>query len=463
MNRRSFLQGALGSLALPLLPSAWPRRAWAQAGGAGSGPPLRVIFFYVPNGMPMEAWTPSQTGAGFTLPPVLEPMGPWADRLTVVSGVSNAAAHDPGVAGDHARGTGSFLTCRPVLKDDAGTLHNGISFDQVLAPWLASEANGGSASPFPSLELGTEGGGSEGQCDSGYPCAYVRQVAWSDAATPMPKEVSPVSLYERLFAGADPSLTPELIARRRLMRGHILDHVHDETAALQERLGYADRAKLEQYLTSIEAFESQLEFLESSGQCAPGPKPEPPDHLPAHVASLTDLMALALQCDLTRVITFMMGNAGSDRVHGYLGMSDGHHYLGQHQGDADKIAALEVIATWEVERLAALCARLDAIPEPHPAAAGGSSVLDHTVIVFSSEIADGNSHSHFGLPVAVVAPPAASSPLPQPLVTGSHLSFSGEESIADLYLALAHAFGMEDPPASFGIDGTGPLAGLLAG
>ena len=358
LDRRTVLRGVGASVALPFLEIMRPKRARAQEADPEDPkepppPPRRMVVFYVPNGIHMPDWTPAVTGPDYVLPPILEPLAPFKDQLLVLSGLNNLAAK-ANFAGDHARGTGSFLTCMPVLKSEAN-IQNGVSVDQQLAKAI------GDWTTFPSLELGAEGGGSTGGCDSGYSCAYTRNIAWADAQTPVPKEVNPQEVFDRLFKGYDQTLTVAQVERRRLLRLSVLDFVEEDAKALKLVLGKADRQKLTQYLDAVRELEKRIEKEAEAPQCYPGQKPAPALDVETHVRLMADLTALAFQCDLTRVVTFMLGNAGSNRVFSNLGINDAHHYLSHHAGDVSKQAKLSVIDTWETAQLAYLLDKLAAI------------------------------------------------------------------------------------------------------
>ena len=441
LSRRVFLRGAGAAIALPWLEAMRPSGSAARAACPEVvGPPTRFFAFYVPNGIQMDQWLPAASGPDYSLTPALASLGPYKDRLNVISGLRNNAAIVP-VAGDHARGTGSFLTCQTVVKTEGANISNGISLDQVMAQAV------GDCTRFPSLELGIDGGSSVGGCDSGYSCAYARHIAWSDSQTPLPKETNPRELFDRLFADFDQALTAEQVERRRMYRMSILDFVRGDTKALQAKLGAADQQKLDQYLTGIYELEQQISKATDEAVCYPGPKPDAPGDMPQHVRLMADLMTLAAQCDLSRVFTFMLGNAGSGRVYDFLGIGDGHHYLSHHQNDPVKRQALTVIDKWEVEQLAYLLGRLDSVVE------GEGTLLDHSAVFFSSEIEDGDSHAHFNLPVLTAGGAGGK------LSTGQHLAYTNDEPIADLFVALQQVMGVGS--STFGLDGTGPLAGLL--
>lgn len=428
-SRRNFLRGAAATLALPFLPSLRP--AWA----ADTPPPApkRLVFFFAPNGMHMPAFTPTTEGADFELPYMLEPLAPVRSYLNVISGLDNQAAIHQ-VAGDHARGTATFLTCAP-LAEPQEAVFNGISVDQVAAQSAGNDA------PFPSLQVGLEGGETAGSCDSGYSCAYVRAVSWAGPRTPLPKITDPKLLFDRLFAGADAYLTEASIARRRAMRKSVLDYVLEDATRLESRLSTTDRTKIDEYMTGVREIETRIDALEAVSCPVPGAPPEDLD-FDGHVEAHNDLMALALHCDLTRVVTFMLGNGGSDRTYQFLGVSGAHHQLSHHQDDPDNFDKLMEIGRWEVEKFSTLAQRLAGFGQED-----GSSLLDNTLMLFGSEIEDGNSHSHRDMPVLLVGGAGG-------VRGGRHLAF--DRPVADLYLTLLQAFGA--PQSSFGLDGTSPLA-----
>ncbi len=441
LSRRMVLRGAGAAVALPFLEAMRPKKAHAQEGGDEGPPPRRFVGLFVPNGIHMPAWTPTTTGENYELTPILEPLAPWKSELLVLTGLSNLAGK-ANVPGDHARGTGSFLTCQPVFKTEGEGIYNGISVDQRLAQHL------GQWTTFPSLELGAEGGASVGDCDSGYSCAYSRNISWTSPTTPLPKEVNPLEAFDRLFGGYDQTLTAAQVARRRLMRLSVLDFVTDDAKALQLKLGQADRLKLEEYLDGVRELEKRIEKEAEAPQCYPGPKPGAPLEIVAHTEIMMDIIALAFQCDATRVATFMLGNGGSGRVFSHLGINDGHHYLSHHGGEADKQAQLQVIDTWEVGILAYLLDKLSKIQE------ADGSVLDNSIVFFSSEIEDGNTHWHVNLPVVVAGRGGGA------LAPGKHLAYEDDEPLANLFVSTLNALGVNDE--TFGADGTKPLEGIAS-
>ena len=438
LSRRRFLGGAGAMIGLPLLTSLIPR--WARS--AVPEPKRRFIAFYVPCGIVMDNWTPPDEGAAWTMTPILAPLAPYRDRSLVLTGVDNRPGRSDG-GGDHAAGTGSFLTCTHVYKTAGADIRNGVSLDQVLAPVLSSGL------AFPSLELGTDGGAAVGDCDTGYSCAYARSIAWKNATTPLPKQTSPRGVFDRLFAGYDPDATAVEIARRQLYRKSVLDHALDDANALHARLGRSDRAKLDEYLTSVREVEQRVD--RPINVCQPGTRPgtgfDPNDDFAAISRAMIDLMGIAISCDQTRVITFMLGNAGSYHAHPQVGVTESHHELSHHLNNASNLTKLTTINTWEVGELAYLLGKLDGIDDGE-----GKTALDNSIVFFGSEIEDGDAHRHTNMPILVAGGGGGA------LATGVHRRLPGQTQ-GNLFLSIMTALGVPTP--AFGDDGIAPIPGLL--
>lgn len=426
VSRRAFLGGAGAVVTLPLLESL-------DARAAGAPRPVRAVWWYAPCGIEMAQWR-VPTGPLGALSRILAPLAPVKSETLVLTGLDNTACMVP-VAGDHARGTGSFLTCRTV-EHSTEAIVNGISVDQVAANAIGAQTS------FKSLELGTTGGSTVGDCDSGYSCAYTRNISWLDENTPNPKITDPGIVFDRLFSGFDESLTTEQIEARKRWRKSVLDYVVDDANRLQPKLSVSDREKLDEYLTGVRALETRIE-AEQPG-CVPGTRPEPTSDYGALCDVMSDITVLALQCDLTRLVTFMLENGGSYRSWDFLnGVVGAHHELSHHQGDPAKLEMLARIGTYEIERFAYLAQRLQGTLEPD-----GTSLLDHTALFFSSEISDGDWHNHDDLPVVLVGRAGGA------IRPGRHVDL-GSRPIADLYLSMLDALGARQ--SSFGIDGTSPI------
>lgn len=429
LSRRAFLGGAAATVTLPLLPSLLPRTAAADA-----TVPTRLLFWFCPNGMHMPAFTPATTGTGWELPPILAGLAPVRDHVNVLTGLANLNAIDQ-PTGDHPRGTASFLSCARV---EYGRVAAGPSADQLFATRTAG------ATPFPSLQIKLADNSST--CDPGYSCVYNDTISWASATTPLPGLTNPQVIFDRLFAGLLPGPSEADRARRAAVHSSILDHVVGEATALQGRLSGDDQRRLEEYLTAVRELETRLQRTPGRACVAPG---RPADRLDieATMDALIELMVIALQCDLTRTITFMQGNGGSPREYSHIGLSVQHHWASHHMGDPAMHDLLTQIGAWEVGQYARLLQRLQAVPE------GAGTLLDASMVLLGSEISDGNEHTHRDLPVLLGGGACAG------LSGGRHLVYDGAP-MADLLLTLLQAAGVAE--TTFGVDGTEALAGLIA-
>src|SRR5580700_5895632 len=257
LHRRTFLRGAGAALALPWLEAMVPRSSEAAAGAASSvasgKPPVRMAFLVTPNGVSPSAWEPKEVGANFTLSPTLEPLAPVKSEVMVLSGLSQHRAYALGDgAGDHARSASAFLTGAHPYKTSGANIRVGVSVDQIAAARI------GHHTPLPSLELGIDPGATAGNCDSGYSCAYSSCISWKTPTTPMAKEINPKLVFERMFGTA--KMDPRERARRDYLRKSILDLVRDDSARLQQRLGTADRRKMDEYFNGIRELELRIEM-----------------------------------------------------------------------------------------------------------------------------------------------------------------------------------------------------------
>jgi hypothetical protein len=434
-SRRVFLGGAGAILALPALESLMPRRARAEPTD-----PRRIVTFYVPCGIHMANWTPAASGAIWDLSPILQPLVNVKDKLLVLTGLANLPSRPDG-PGDHAAGTSGFLTCRHVVKTEGADIKNGISMDQVAAQHL------GQFTKIPSLQLGIDGGSSAGDCDSGYSCAYARNISWASETQPLPKTVNPAIVWDLLFDGQDPEATAEEKARRLLYRTSVLDSVLDEANALKPKLSTTDQRKLDEYMTGVSELEKKIQKAATGPQCTPVDRPPSDLPYPEHVKMMLDLIVLAFQCDATRVVSFMIGNAGSGRSYPFLQVPEGHHELSHHQDLQVNFDKLTIIDTWEVAQLAYLLERLDSIDD-----GSGATLLDSSAVFFSSEIEDGNSHAHTNLPVIV------GGGLGGAFTPGRHVVYGNQPPMANLFTSMLQGVGVDI--ATFGDDGTGPLPNL---
>lgn len=434
LTRRAFLGGAGAALTLPWFESMQSSKALAA-----DGAPKRILAYYFPDGIHMPKWRPSIVGAGYDLPPILAPLGDLKSKVNVISGLANRPARPDG-PGDHASGTGAFLTVAHPKKTEGADIQNGISMDQVAANTLKEFTR------IPSLQLGIDGGSGVGDCDSGYSCAYARNISWASATQPLPKITSPAAAFDQLFAGFDPQATAEEQAKRTLYRTSVLDHVREDAKRLHGRLGTTDRAKLDQYLTGVDELEEKISKASTGPACDPFDRPGDPGDIVAHSDIMNRLMTLAFQCDSTRVISFMLANAGSNRSYEFLGVSGGHHEISHHQSLQENFDKLTIIDTWEVQQFANLLQMLDDVED-----VGGGTLLDNSLVFFSSEISDGNAHNHNDMPILLAGSAGGE------IQTGRHLVYEGEPSVAKLFVSMLNATGVE--AEAFG-DDSGSLPNL---
>jgi hypothetical protein len=434
-GRRLFLGGAGAVVALPFLESAMPRLA-----RAGDMVAKRFLAFYVPNGIHMAAWTPATQGADYELTPILSPLAKVKEKMLVLSGLANKPAQPDG-PGDHASGTGAFLTAQHPFKTEGSDIQNGISLDQQAAQTI------GPLTRIPSMQLGIDGGDSAGDCDSGYSCAYARNISWASESQPLPKVTNPSVVFDQLFGGFDPEATAAELAKRKKYRSSVIDYITGEAKSLSGKLGTSDRAKLDEYLTGVYELGKKIEKLGTGPMCTA--IPEPPSSLPfsEHITMMSDLMVLAMQCDATRIISFMLSNAGSGRSYEFLGISGAHHEISHHQNAQENFDKLTVIDTWEVSQLAYLLEKMDGIDE------GNGTLLDNSLVFFSSEIEDGNSHSHYNMPIVLAGGGGGA------VSSGKHLAFQDDRPVADLFVTVLNALDL--PDTEFGQKSTGPITELL--
>lgn len=444
LQRRTFLKGLGTTIALPFLDAMAPVKA--LAGTASGKPPVRMAFMFVPNGVHMPNWTPTAEGFDFELPRTLDPLAPVKDDLLVVSGLT----HDKGRAngdgaGDHARSAGVFLTGAQPLKSEGSQIRAGISADQIAAEHI------GHLTRFASLEIGTEGGRPFGKCDSGYSCAYSNNISWKNETTPMAKETNPRAVFERLFASELQGEVSERESKRRRYRKSILDFVLDDARSLENRVGYNDRQKLNEYLGAIREIETRIERIEKdqSDFASIIHRTERPEGIPEtyeeHLRLMGDMMILAFQTDVTRVVSYMFANAGSNRSYRNIGVNEGHHSLSHHQGDPVKHAKLSDINRFHIQQLSYILQRMKSIRE------GDSTLLDNSMIVYGSGISDGNRHNNENLPILVAGRGGGS------VLTGRHIRYDQETPMCNLLHGVLHNAGVHTDRVG---DSTGPLRGL---
>jgi len=452
LPRRTFLKGLGTLMALPVFESLAPfSLAAAPAGSlaaAAGAPPRRMAYIYVPNGANMPDWTPQKEGAGFELPSSLEPLAEHRADFSVLSGLTQDAGRAKmDGAGDHARASATWLTSTRIRKTNGVDIHAGISADQFAAQKVGKETR------FASLELGCDRGQTSGNCDSGYSCAYSFNIAWRTPSAPLPPEVDPALAFERLFSGTNLKETAEQRARRERYEKSVLDFVMDDAKALNAKLGRTDQRKLDEYLTSVRDLERRIETAKNVEQQLPGF--QRPTGIPrnaegrtdfvAHARLMMDIMTLAFQTDSTRIITFVMKHDGSNDAYPQIGIRDGHHDLSHHQNDTEKRKKIAQINRFHMEQFAYFLGKLKSVKE------GQGTLLDNSMIVYGSGLADGNAHAHDNLPLLLAGRGGGT------IAQGRHIRWAKETPMANLFLAMMDRMGMS--AERFG-DSTGRLGQL---
>jgi hypothetical protein len=446
ITRRTVLKGLGAAIALPFLDGMLPPVFSATSSAAAKAlAPKRMAFFYVPNGVKMDDWTPEAVGTDFKLPSILEPLAPFQQELNVLTGLTldKARPHGDG-PGDHARAMSAFLTCSQPRKTAGADIKVGISADQVAAQTI------GRQTPFASLELGCEKGQQAGGCDSGYSCAYSSNLSWRGESTPMAKEVDPRQVFERLFGSEDANVSAEVRAKRDLFKKSILDLVSEDAKQLQGQLGATDKRKLGEYLDSVREIELRIARAEQAAKIdAPPTVAKPagiPKEYPEHLKLLLDMLVLAFQTDLTRISTFVLANDGSNRSYKFIDVPEGHHDLSHHQSNKEKLEKIRKINHFHMTQFADFLCKLKAIKE------GDGTLLDQCMIVYGSGIGDGNRHNHDDLPIVLVGKGGGT------IKTGRHLKYEMETPLANLYVSMLERLDVKVD--TFG-DSKGKLADLL--
>jgi hypothetical protein len=445
ISRRTALKGFGTALALPLLDSL---ALGAPATAAAA--PKRAAFVYVPNGVNMADWTPKGEGTLGELTGILKPLNSFKSHLNVLTGLAcdKARANGDG-PGDHARAMSAFLTGRQPRKTHGADIRAGLSADQHLATAI------GDKTKFPSLELGIERGAQAGNCDSGYSCAYSSNLSWRAESTPNAKECDPKAVFDRLFGGNDPKELAAARAKRDAQNKSVLDFVMEDAKDLNKTLGSGDQKKLDEYLSSVREVESRIEKARQALN-APPPKTNMPrpdakdgnywrDHPQEHIRLMCDLMVIAFQTDLTRVVTLPFANDGSNRSYKMIEVPEGHHDLSHHGSDPAKLTKIAKINTFHTDQLAYLLGRLQAVKEPT-----GGTLLDSVMLVYGSCIGDGNRHNHDDLPILLAGKGGGT------IAGGRHIVYPkrADTPLMNLYMAMFERMGA--PARTFG-DSTGVL------
>ena len=426
LPRRTFQRGIGATVALPLLDAMVPALT-AQAKTA-AGPIRRLGFVYTPNGATMSAWTPADGGPALgELSPTLMPLAPFKDRVIVPTGLSQRQAESLGDGnGEHSRGQTVWLSGVHPKRTEGSDVRNAKTVDQIAAQAIGTDTR------LMSLELALEQNYLVGNCDNGYSCVYWNTISWRTPTTPLPMEVNPRVVFERMFGDGG---TPE--QRRAQVREDrsILDSVKEAVAALERRLGAGDRVKVAEYLDSMREIERRIQVTERlSGESVLALPDRPigvPESYDEHAKLMFDLAALAFQADITRVFTLLLGREQTNRPYPFLGVPEAHHSISHHQNDPVKLAKAARINTYHIELLARFAGRLRSLPD------GDGTLLDHSMILQGSGLSNSDQHSHIDLPLVLVGGAAGR------LKGGRHLRFPKDTPMNNLHLAMLEKVGVD--------------------
>jgi hypothetical protein len=417
--RRTFVRGLGVGVALPLIDAMVP--ALTQAAQTAAKPQLRMGFVYIPHGVIMREWTPAAAGADFEFTPILKPLEPFRQSTVVVSNLTRAD-----VASNHAVSAACWLTGTPPKRTDGPDFRAATSVDQLIAKQIGQDTT------FPSIEVATEDfSGLVGACDPGYSCAYMNTLNWQTETTPLPMEINPRVVFERLFGGG--GTADQRLSRMRTDRS-LLDFVADDLRVLQRDLGQSDRKKIDEYFANVREIERRIQRAEQVARAQPDVPAAPvgvPESYVEHVGLLFDLLALALQTDQTRVFTFMMAREVSQRTYPEIGVTEPHHSISHHGNRPAAIAGHAKLNAYHLSMVATFLERLRTTPD------GDGSLLDHSVILYGSGMSDGNGHTGSPLPHVMIGGAAGR-------VKGNrHIVTPENTPMANLLLAMAHKAGVE--------------------
>ncbi len=423
LSRRTLLRGAGAAIALPCLDAMLP--AFAKTTPEA---PTRMMYVYAPTGMMPATWTPATTGTDFEFQRVMKPLEKSRKDILVMTGLG---AHDLGVSlndgpGDHARAVASYLTGVRPRKTLGADLHAGTSADQIAAKVLGQKTR------FSSLEVCCEDSRSVGECDS-YSCAY-QTVSYKSPTEPLPPEMNPRLLFERMFGDMDVGANPAQRRRQDFERKSILDLTMGETQSLKRDLGATDRRKLDEYLTSVREMEARLDKSQKDALQLIPPGLEKPSGIPAnyaeHARLMYDLITIAFQTDMTRVVTFMLAREGGVRPYPEIGVPEAHHSISHHGGDPVLIEKLTKIECYHMEQFAYFVEKMKGTRE------GTGSLLDHSAIVYGASLADPNHHDHDHCPTLLAGNAGGK------IKTGQHVIFKQGTPMSNLHLTMLDVVGV---------------------
>ena len=420
LPRRTLLRGMGATVALPLLDAMVP--AMTATASTPARPVRRLGYIFVPMGSDITRWTPPGDDSLRELSPILRPLAPHKDHLTVVTNMELRNAYP----GTHATSNSAYLSCAKAKLTESSDYYLGTTVDQIAAKEIGQDTR------LPSLELGMEILDVVGQCDDGFACVYQNNLSWSSPTTPLPYEAHPRKVFGRLFGEGSPEERSKTLKKKASM----LDRVKSDISRLQRELGAGDRARIDQYLNSVREVERRIQIAESgASEETTVPDMERPVGVPAayadHVRLMFDLQVLALQADITRVITFQLAREGSTRSYNEIGVSEPHHPLTHHGNDPTKIAKVAKINEYHVSLFGYLIEKLKTTPD------GEGSLLDHSLYLYGSGMGDPNLHDHINLPIMVAGGGAGR------MKGGRHIRYADRTPLANLHLTLLQKAGVQ--------------------
>jgi hypothetical protein len=430
LPRRTFLRGMGAAIALPLLDAMVP--ALTPLAKAAAAPRTRFGAIYIPNGAIVDEFFPKSFGTNWEFTPILKPLEPFKDQLVVVKNLTRS--HPGSQVGDHAVSVGGYLTGVWPKRTEAEDVFANTTIDQVVAKQIGQDA------PLPSLEVATEDfTGYVGACSPGFSCAYLNTIAWSSPTTPLPMEINPRTVFERLFGQAGTAASRATHSRQQKS---ILDSITAEATDLRRSLGTRDRTRVTEYLDNLHEIERRIQQAEAHGasNVTVGAPIGVPDSWEEHVGLLYDLVAAAWQADVTRVFTFMLARELSQRTYANLGVTEQHHTVSHHGNDPDKIAKNVKINTYHMQLFAKFLEKLRATED------GDGTLLDHCVVISGGGMGNPNGHLTDPLPVVCVGGGMGKG--------YRHVELPTRTPVGDLWLSVAHKFG--DHLKQFG-DGDAPI------
>jgi hypothetical protein len=436
ISRRTLLKGVGTSVALPLLDAMIPAATATAATVASAEKLKRIGYVYIPMGYNPAEWTP-QGDSLDDLPSSLSPLQPFSDKLSVLTNFDLQNAYP----GSHATSNSAFLSAARAKRTESSDYYNGTTVDQIAARHIGQQTQ------LPSLELSMDLLSTVGQCDNGYACVYQNNLSWASPTQPLPSEAHPRIVFESLFGNGGTPAQREAALRSR---ASLLDSINSEIKRLKNRVGPADRSRIDQFMTSIREVERRIQLAEANAKENPLPDLDRPVGVPAlygdHAKLMFDLQLLAFQGDITRVVSFQLAREASTRTYPEIGVPDPHHPVTHHGHDPEKLAKVAKINQYHISLFADFLKKMDQIPE------ADGTLLDHSLYMYGSGMGDPDAHDHSNLPIVVAGGAAGK------MKGGRHVRFTESTPLSNLHLTLLNKIGV--PLETFS-DSTGTVEELF--